>query len=395
VNDNPRHSPVNSENLQQLLANAALERGFDGAQWVPAPDLTRDSQAFAAWNAAGMQAGMDYLPKSAARRSDLSSSLLASPTGAGSALVLLVSHDHADPGVPSGGVRVGQVARFAWSRDYHAVIQPELDFLLALANQHGIIARGFVDHGPLFERSLASRAGLGWRGRQSQIISERFGAYTSLALLLTNLEVASSASDDHSDHPDRCGRCHTCIPACPTNAITSERSIDARRCLAYYTVEHHGPIPLEFRAALGEHLFGCDDCLAVCPWSLAAGRRGRRSGLLQPLPELAHPDLVPMFTSSSRAYERLMAGSVFVRARRRGMARNAAIVLGNLHNPAHLWLLELGLSDPGSEVREASAWAVAQMVAEKPARKLLERALYSEDLAVRATAQRGLEDMVL
>jgi epoxyqueuosine reductase len=340
---------------------AALGLGFDDAAWVSAQPLERDVDTFAAWCADGLHAGMEYLPGSLERRADAQSTFL----GARSALVLMVSHNHPDPGVPTGGTRVGRVARYAWSRDYHQALQPALAALERAASLEGVRAKAFVDHAPLLERGYAIRAGLGWRGRSSQTISTRLGALTSLAVLLCDVEPPTDA-----EHPDRCGRCTACVRACPTDAITVNRSVDARRCIAYYTVEHRGAVPLALRAGFGDHLFGCDDCLDVCPWTTHAGRF---SVLLEPDPELAHPDLEPLFTESGHAFLRRCAHSMFARARRRGMARNAAVVLGNTRDPAHAELLARGAQDTGWEVREAVAWALGRMDAGHAALEALTR----------------------
>lgn len=361
------------------LQKTVLALGFDAAAWVGAAVPARDIAAFQTWLEAGMHAGMDYLPRSVARRSDLGSSF----AGTKSVLVLMVSHNHAEPEIPTGGTRVGRVARYAWSRDYHTALKPFLEELERASLALGVRAKAYVDHGLMLERSLASRAGLGWRGRSSQIISQSLGALTTLAVLLTDLEPPES----ELEHLDRCGTCTACVKDCPTNAITPDRFVDARRCLSYYTIEHRGSIPLEFRASLGNHLFGCDDCLDVCPWTNHAGRF---SSLLTPEPELAHPDLEPFFTLSSNHFEKRFAGTAFSRARRKGMARNAALVLGNARDSSFTGLLELGLHDIGAEVRESCAWALGRFKPEIRIETALTRALQDSDPNVVSTARAAL-----
>jgi epoxyqueuosine reductase len=370
---------LRTDQQRDHLQKTALELGFDGAAWVGASVPIRDIQAFQTWIDAGMQAGMDYLPRSVARRSDLSSSF----AGTTSVLVLMVSHNHAQPAVPMGGTRVGRVARYAWSRDYHTALKPFLTELERASLALGVRAKAYVDHGLMLERSLASRAGLGWRGRSSQIISQSLGALTSLAVLLTDLE----PPEIKLEHVDRCGKCQACIKDCPTNAITSDRFVDARRCLSYYTIEHRGAIPLEFRKSLGNHLFGCDDCLDVCPWTSHAGRF---SSLLTPEAELVHPDLEPFFTLSNNHFEKRFAATAFSRARRKGMARNAALVLGNTRDSAFVDLVELGLKDVGADVRESSAWALGRFKPSPKIENLLTRALQDTDSSVASTARAAL-----
>jgi epoxyqueuosine reductase len=334
----------------QKLQDTALELGFDAARWVGAEIPQAEVASFVEWLGAGHHAGMDYLERTVSRRSDLSTTF----AQACSVLVLMVSHNHKKPPKPDGGTRVGRVARYAWSADYHQTLKPVLHELETAAAKLGIRAKATLDHAPILERGLAARAGLGWHGRSSQIISTRLGALTTLAVLLTDLE---SPAPFANSHPDRCGKCTACIPACPTDAILANRQLDSRRCIAYYTVEHRGSVPLELRPRFGDHLFGCDDCLDICPWTTHSGVF---SSLLAPLPELAHPDFEPFFLESGNWFEKHYAHTAFARARRNGMARNAAIVLGNLRDPKHLWLLEKGLSDVSLQVREACAWAIGR-----------------------------------
>ena len=362
------------------LHDAALEVGFDGAAWVDSGVAARDARVFEAWCDAGLQAGMDYLPRSLERRSDVTTTFAPSL----SALVLMVSHNHAVPPKPIGGTRVGRVARYAWSRDYHAVLRPVLNNLEAVAARLGVRAKGYVDHAPILERGFAVRAGLGWRGRQSQVISTSLGALTSIAVLLTDLK-----PPPEFEHPDRCGRCTACVQACPTDAILADRTVDSRRCIAYYTVEHRGSVPLELRRNFHDHLFGCDDCLEICPWTTHAGRW---SGLLEPEPELAFPDVEPFFTDSGHAFLRRYGDTAFARARRRGMARNAALVLGNLHT--ELGLLTRGAADTGWEVREAVAWALGRFE-DTAARDVLEGLRRDSVQQVAQTAQSALEGAFL
>lgn len=328
------------------LRDAALEAGFDAAAWVGSGVAARDTRVFEAWCDAGLQAGMEYLPRSAERRKDVTTTF----APALSALVLMVSHNHATPPRPIGGTRVGRVARYAWSRDYHAVLRPVLDGLERAAARMGVRARGYVDHAPILERGFAVRSGLGWRGRSSQVISTSLGALTSIAVLLCD-----AAPPEEIEHPDRCGRCIACAQACPTDAILPNRTVDSRRCIAYYTVEHRGLVPIELRAGFRDHLFGCDDCLEVCPWTTHAGRFSK---LLEPDPELAFPNIESWFTDSGHAFLRRYGDTAFARARRRGMARNAALVLGNLRQESSL--LIRGTLDAGWEVRESVAWALGR-----------------------------------
>ncbi|WP_407539487.1 tRNA epoxyqueuosine(34) reductase QueG [Deinococcus radiomollis] len=331
------------------LTELALALGFEVTGWADAAPRADELGVYQGWLDSGRQAGMDYLTRQLPRRTDLSSSL----PGVGSVLVLGVSHAFAPQPVPAGGVRLGRVARYAWTPDYHAQLEPLLERLRLEAASLGVRARGYVDHGPILERALAGRAFPGWQGKSGMLLSTTLGAFTTLAVLLTDLPAPEPAPL----HPDRCGTCTRCIAACPTNAIGPDRLIDARLCLSALSIEHRGPLPWELRPSLGEWLFGCDLCSEVCPWSVRAGPLAR---LFVPDPELAHPDLRRFFGTSEREFQRQFSHTAFSRPRRKGMARNAVNVAGNLRLPEGLEILRLASSDPAWEVREAAAWAWGQ-----------------------------------
>ncbi|MBB6099197.1 epoxyqueuosine reductase [Deinobacterium chartae] len=375
---------MNAQQARNDLEALALEVGFDVAGWAEARVSAHSVQEYRGWLERGLHAGMDYLERGLARRADLSSSL----EGARSVLVLGVSHAFEDPGIPAGGVRVGRVARYAWTPDYHHQLAPLLARLEAAAARLGVRTRGYVDHGPILERELAGRAFLGWRGKSGMLVSTRLGAFLTLAVLLTDLPAEPEAPAELPMlHPDRCGRCTACVRACPTHAILEGRVIDAGRCVSYLTIEHRGPVPAELRPGVGTWLFGCDGCTEVCPWSVKAGPVARH---LQPSPHLAHPDLTPFFTLTNRQFDRRYAKTAFARPRRKGMARNACTVLGNLRDPQHLPLLALAARDEAPEVREAAAWALGR-VGGRAATALLEGLRQDPRAEVACTAQLSLE----
>ncbi|ADY26383.1 domain of unknown function DUF1730 [Deinococcus proteolyticus MRP] len=340
---------MNADAAAETLCALALELGADAVGWADAEVPAAAVDEYAGWLVEGRHARMDYLERQLPRRADLGTSL----PGAGRVLVLGISHAYDPPAPPPGGIRLGRVARYAWTPDYHDQLQPVLDRLGREAATLGVRAKGYVDHGPVMERLLGARSFLGWRSKSGMLVSTELGAFFTLAVLLTDLPPAGPSTA----HPDRCGRCFRCGQSCPTGAIGPDRKIDARRCLSYLTIEHRGPLPWEHRAALGEWLFGCDICCGVCPWSVKAGTLAR---LFQPRRELAHPDLSRFFGVSERQFTREWAGSALLRPRRKGMARNALNVLGNLRDPQGWPLLLAGAEDPAWEVREAAAWALAQ-----------------------------------
>lgn len=357
---------------RETLEHLALSLGADVVGWSPVTVPDSASAQYAGWLEAGKHAGMTYLERQFEARQNPSSRL----EGVRSVLVLGVSHAFQPPERPAGGVRVGRVARYAWTPDYHEQLQPVLNALEAHAAELGVRARGYVDHGPVMERLFGAQAFLGWRGKSGMLVSTSYGAFLTLAVLLTDLPL----NDVPDAHPDRCGRCLRCVTACPTGAIGNDRTIDANLCISYLTIEHRGPLPHDLRRGVGDWLFGCDVCSGVCPWTVKAGPLAR---LFQPDPELAFPDLTRFFGVSERQFERDFAGTAFLRPRRKGMARNALTVLGNTRAPQGWPLLLLGREDPAWEVREAAAWALGEWGEQRHLSPLLD----DPHQAVRQTAR--------
>lgn len=300
--------------MKDLLEEAARARGFFTA-WAPLEPLEEAERRFLAWLGAGRHGGMAYLESPDRFRPEKRF------PWAKSALLLFAPYAYEDPGKPPGGLRVGRVARYAWSRDYHLLLGEELRSLEALARSLGVEAKGYVDHGPLPERSLAVLSGAGWVGKSGMFLSQAFGVHAFIGVLLTSLEVEPPPL-----HPSRCGRCGRCLQACPTGALLGDGTLDARLCVSYLTLEHKGFIPPGLWRGMGDWLLGCDLCQEVCPWE----RFGKVWRGLRAEPELAHPDLLDFFRLSGRTFARKYAGTAFLRPGRARMARNALIVLSNL-----------------------------------------------------------------
>ncbi len=317
-----------------ILLEEAQARGFLAA-WAPVALPEEVKARFRAWVRSGRHARMGYLSQNLEARLDPS---LRFP--ARSALLLAAPHAFPDPGRPPGGLRLGRVARYAWVRDYHLLLEPHLKALEGLARSLGLWARGYVDHGPLSERSLAALAGLGFIGKSGMLIRVGLGSHLFLAALLTDLPPPPPAP-----LPNRCGRCTRCLAFCPTGALLGDGTLDARLCLSYWTIEHKGAIPYPLWDGVGEWLFGCDLCQEVCPWN----RFGSVWAGFRPEPDLAHPNLLDFFLLSGKAFQRRYAGTAFLRPGRARMARNALIVVSNLK--AGLGLIRLGLKDPHPLVR--------------------------------------------
>jgi epoxyqueuosine reductase len=267
-------------------------------------------------------------------------------------------------GMNYGGVRgseireaTGKVARYAQGADYHQVLRERLNELLAwlrekLPNCRG---RAVVDTAPLLERDFARRAGLGWFGKNTMLLNKRLGSYVLLGALLLDVPLQPDAVHETS----HCGSCTACLEACPTQAFIEPGVLDARRCLSYLTIELKGPVPAPWREAMTEWVFGCDVCQEVCPWNRKAPPG--KEPALKPRPDLLALDLVELMSLSEEAFRRRFRGTALFRTRRRGLLRNAALILGNRGDPAALPALERALADSEPVIREAAQWAIERI----------------------------------
>jgi epoxyqueuosine reductase len=316
--------------------------------------------AFDAWVAAGRAGEMHYLPRGAEKRRDTRLPY----DGATSAIVVGMSYGGAEP--------AGPVARYARGDDYHDLMVEKLNALHAwLGEQLGAPVRGkaYVDTGPILERDLARRAGLGWFGKNTNLINPRIGSFFFLGALLVELELPSSEPFE----ADRCGSCTRCLDACPTDALVAPRELDATRCISYLTIELKGAIPEELRGALGDLLYGCDICQEVCPWNekfataLAAGspfapREALGGAALKDARTLAR-ELLAM---TQEEFATAFRGSPMKRAKLRGLKRNAAVALGNAGSAEDVDVLTRALDDAEPLVREHAAWALKRMAEAPP-----------------------------
>jgi epoxyqueuosine reductase len=249
----------------------------------------------------------------------------------------------------------GAISVYARNRDYHELIKGKLKELAGLlARRSGAEVKVFVDTAPLMEKPLAEAAGLGWQGKHSVLVSREFGNWLFLGAILTSAELPYD-----EPHPESCGTCSKCIDICPTNAFPAPFRLDARRCIAYLTVEHQGPIPHEFRAAIGNRIFGCDDCLAVCPWNKFA--QASHEAKLMARAELESPALGDLVALDDAAFRELFAGSPVKRLGHARFLRNVLIAIGNSGDDALLASAEARLSDADPMVRGAAVWAVRRL----------------------------------
>lgn len=262
---------------------------------------------------------------------------------------------------------LGNISVYAHGRDYHEVIKAKLRELAGwLAGCCGGEARVFVDTAPLLEKPLAAAAGIGWQGKHTNLVSRTLGSWFFLGAILTSLDLPHDEPED-----DHCGTCHACLDICPTRAFPAPYRLDARRCISYLTIEHAGPIPVELRAGIGNHVYGCDDCLAVCPWNKFADAAHRNRAFL-PRAELVAPSLAALLALDDAGFRALFSGSPIKRSGRGRMVRNALIAAGNSGDGTLIAAVAALLDDADAVVRGAAVWALGRL---DPARASAERAL--------------------
>lgn len=269
-----------------------------------------------------------------------------------------------DPLALAGETARARISTYAQGADYHDTVKKALKalarWLVAEAARRGLGEIGvkvFVDTAPVMEKPLAAAAGIGWQGKHTNVVSRSHGSWLFLGAIYTTLDLPLDAP-----HDNRCGSCTACQTACPTNAFPAPYRLDARRCISYLTIEYKGPIPEEFRKALGNRIYGCDDCLAVCPWnSFASEAQANRAFL--PRAELAAPRLGELLALDDAGFRKLFSGSPIKRIGRDRFVRNCLIAAGNSGDAGLVGPVEALRGDPDPVVAEAAEWALAELVA--------------------------------
>jgi epoxyqueuosine reductase len=373
--------------LTAALRRAAHEMGFSLVGVTPAR-ASEHTAFYRGWIDAGRHGEMAYLarPDAVARRADLSLTMPEAVT------CVVVAHEYMQedpPGVPEDPSRA-VIARYARGADYHDVLKGKLVDLLAWLDRRvegGVRGRPYVDTGPILERELARRAGLGWFGRNTMLIHPGRGSYFFLGVLLVDAPLAETQPFEE----DRCGTCRACLDACPTGALLGRDTagapvIDARRCISYLTIELRGPIPRELRSAVGNRVFGCDICQEVCPWNEQFARPAVEPAYRQRA-ETSAPSLVELATrlldTDEEGFRRMFGRSAIRRAKRAGLLRNVCVALGNWGGAGAVAPLVRALGDAAPLVRGHAAWALGR-IGSHEARAALAAARTSEpDLDVR------------
>jgi len=357
--------PSNNPDYQrrEALRGRLLGLGFDAVRFARVEGEVPGAAALGRWLAAGMQGEMAWLGRNAERRSDPRQVV----AGARTVIALGVNYF---PGRETAAAAAPRWARYAQYEDYHDTITPALAKAgLVVEELCGVGPEGhryYADTGPVLERSWATRAGLGFTGKNAMLISRTFGNWLFLAAIITVADLPADAplagGLPEGGPGQLCGHCTRCLDACPTKALKGHGVLDARLCISYLTIENKGSIPVELRPLIGTRIYGCDICAEVCPWNRFA--QESRSLLLKPRPEIAGLGLAEVLALDQMRFTEVFRRTPIKRIKLAGLLRNACVVAGNLGDPMHLPRLRELSAHESPLVREHAAWAVGQLQAE-------------------------------
>ena len=354
------------------MRERALASGFD-AVGIAGPDgLGQAARHLRDFLAGGLHGDMAWMAAKAERRADPRTLWPAVQ----SIIVVGLNYAPSDGYGLDGANGASAISVYAQGRDYHAVFKKRLKaFARGIAETSGAEVKVFVDTAPVMEKPLAARAGLGWQGKHTNLVSRDLGSWLFLGSVFTTLALAPDAPER-----DHCGACRACLDVCPTNAFPAPYRLDARRCISYLTIEHKGHIAREFRAAMGGRVYGCDDCLSVCPWNKFA--RAAATSELRPRDDLAAPALAELAGLDEPAFRRRFAGTAIKRTGRDRFVRNVLIALGNSGDAGQVATVEARLDDRSPLVRAMAVWALSRLL-DPPAFAAI-RADHAEDEPDRA-----------
>ncbi len=358
----PKRPPrkATPQELRDAIRDEALRLGFDAVGFATAtlaPEARAERLAqLSRFVELGFQGDMGWLGERTAERADPATLW---PEARTVVSLALNYGPTVDPRTSQQRREHGAISVYAQGRDYHDVMKTRLKALgRFIWDNYRQSIKVFVDTAPVMEKPSAQAAGHGWQGKHTNLVSRRFGSWLFLGELLLSAELPVDASE--SDH---CGQCRACLDACPTAAFPAPYRLDARRCISYLTIEHEGPIDLEFRSALGNRIYGCDDCLAACPWNKFA--QTAQEAAFLPRPDLAAPALAELAALDDAAFRHRFAGTAIKRIGRDRFVRNVAYALGNTASPKNaLPAVERLLDDPSPLVRGAAVWALSRLAPE-------------------------------
>ena len=339
--------------LAKALRADARELGFDACRILRAADAQDRRAALAEWLAGGCEGDMGWMRETAERRAHPG----ALWPDVRSVIVLGVNYGPADDPLANLANRDrANISVYARNRDYHDLVKGRLKLLASkLLKRCGGDVKVFVDTAPVMEKPLAMRAGIGWQGKHSNLVSREFGSWLFLGSVFTTLELPPD--EPEADH---CGQCRACIDACPTQAIVAPYRLDPRRCISYLTIEHKGPIPREYRAQIGNRIYGCDDCLAVCPWNKFA--QAAHEAKLVARDDLVAPRLADLVSMEEADFRKFFSGSPVKRIGHARFLRNVLVAVGNSGDDSLVCAVERRLGHESALVRGAAVWALSRLL---------------------------------
>ena len=343
------------QSLEEAIRSQATRLGFAACGFTSADAADNAGLNLERWLEAGHHGTMGWMETRAHHRV----SPLALWPEARSAIALGMSYAPAvDPLALAAHPDIGRISVYAQGGDYHKTVKKALKALARfIVDEAPSELKVFVDTAPVMEKPLAQAAGIGWQGKHTNLVSREHGSWMFLGVILTSL---SLRPDEPASEARHCGSCTRCLDACPTQAFMGAHRIDARRCISYLTIEHDGPIPTELRTAMGNRVYGCDDCLAVCPWNRFADSAAANRAFL-PRAELAAPRLSDLLALDDAAFREMFAGSPIKRIGITRMIRNCLIAAGNSGDGALVPAIERHLADPDPVIAEAARWALDQL----------------------------------
>lgn len=359
---------MNAE-ARAFVRDLALKRGFCAVGFAAATQTQQVKLALSEFLGSGFHGDMGWMETRSSERSDPGTLWPAARTA------IVVGLSYAPDYDPMGNLansNTANISVYAQGKDYHDVIKPRLKVIArALAARFSCDVKVFVDTAPIMEKPLAQAAGIGWQGKHTNLVNREHGSWLFLGVILTTLEM--SDGEGESDH---CGSCQRCLDVCPTNAFPEAYKLDARRCISYLTIEHKGPIPSELRPMMGNRIYGCDDCLAVCPWNKFA--RSSRETLFLPGEAVTNLNLASLIGMNDTEFRSRFRGSPVKRIGRDRFIRNVLIATGNSANPQLSRNVQPLLSDPSPLVRGAAIWALSRLLAQNEFVVLKEQHLPNE-----------------
>ena len=346
---------ANSETLEEAIRSESRRLGFSACGFTRADAADKAGLELKTWLEAGYQGTMGWMEERAHHRV----SPLALWPEAKSAIALGMSYaPGSNPLELSAHPELGRISVYAQGGDYHKTVKKALKALARfIVHKAPSELKVFVDTAPVMEKPLAQAAGIGWQGKHTNLVSREHGSWLFLGVILTSLDLAPDLPASNGQH---CGSCTRCLTACPTDAFVECGRIDARRCISYLTIEHDGSIPEEFRSAMGNRIYGCDDCLAVCPWNRFADAAAANRAFL-PRAELAAPRLADLLALDDTSFREMFAGSPIKRIGVKRMIRNCLIAAGNSRETALIPAIERHLGDPDPVIAEAAEWALRRL----------------------------------